>query len=179
MVKKIIDKEKKAFQTLQTREAAKTKQTITAKDLEISKLKQQVASLKKPPTLTSLKQNVNVKKIIDSEKDKFTKILVSKDAKIAQMQNDLKAVATKPIGKAEFNKFISDSVLELQQSFNKSQQDQDSEIIIRDVEIEASVITEMQGNKPVHVVPSRKDMLELGSNNFQKLKYMLSVLPKE
>jgi hypothetical protein len=67
----------------------------------------------------------------------------------------------------------------LQKSFTQATLGSETDILIRDVEIEARVITEMKNNKPVFIIPSRVDMKELGSENFQKLKYSLSIVPKD
>lgn len=180
VVKAMLVKEKNKLAAEHKLSEARTQKSIALKAQEIAKLKKEMAELKRETTAaTKLKQNSVVKSLLATEKKKFSKILSDKDAKIAKISKDLQVLETKPIGKAKFNQFMAESVLELQQSFQSAKQDQESEIIIRDVEIEASVITEMKAGKPVHIVPSRKDMQTLDSSNFQRIKYLLSIIPKE
>lgn len=158
-------------------ENSKLKAVVKSQD----KLKKEIATLRSAGTESKLKNNPIVIKLVSTEKTKLTKVITAKDVRIGVLERDLLVLKTQPIQKAQFNQFISQSVLDLQASFSKAgnENKEDCEILIRDVEIEASVITELKGGKPVYVIPSRQDMKELGSNNFQKIKYFLSLVPKE
>lgn len=154
-------------------------------------LKQQIAELQKEKTQeTRLKANPKVKSLIKKEIDKKTKQhtlektklthdLKLKDNRINELIDKLKVTGTKPIDQKDFNNFLSNSIRDLQNSFEDTKGNSNTDIIIRDVDIEATVITEMRNKKPVLIIPSREDMKELGSQNLQKVKYSLSVIPKD
>jgi DNA-directed RNA polymerase subunit M/transcription elongation factor TFIIS len=167
------------------------KEASKAKSTETTVLQKNIRSLQ--ATLNSenkLKTLPSVKRLIEKEKskevkiyqlklDKLDKALILKDSKISELTNLINLTRTKPVNNKEFNNFISHSVTELQKSFTQATLGSETDILIRDVEIEARVITEMKNNKPVFIIPSRVDMKELGSENFQKLKYSLSIVPKD
>ena len=158
---------------------------------ETKTLKLQVAELQKEAQQESrLKANPKVQQLIQKESDKKSKIvkaeniklnaeIVKNKGKINTLLEQIKANKTQPIQPKDFNQFLSSSIRDLQDSFQESTGNQTTDIIIRDVDIEATVITEMKNNQPVLVIPSREDMKELGSQNFQKVKYSLSVIPKD
>ena len=158
---------------------------------ETSPLKKQIAELQTDKSQeTRLKANPKVKSLIQKEveknsktfqleKAKFHKDLLANQNKIKELSEKLKATGTQPIQQKDFNNFLSNSIRDLQHSFDDAKGDSTTDIVIRDVDIEATVITEMKNNQPVLVIPSREDMKELGSQNFQKVKYSLSVIPKD
>ncbi len=158
---------------------------------ETKTLKLQVAELQKEAQQESrLKANPKVQQLIQKESDKKSKMakaeniklnaeIAKNKGKINTLLEQIKANKTQPIQPKDFNQFLSSSIRDLQDSFQESTGNQTTDIIIRDVDIEATVITEMKNNQPVLVIPSREDMKELGSQNFQKVKYSLSVIPKD
>ncbi len=167
------------------------RETSKAKSSEATLMQKEIRSLQ--ATLNSenkLKSLPQVKRLIEKEKskeakafqnkfEKLDKTLMLKEAKINELTNLININRTKPVDNKEFNSFISNSITELQKSFTQATSDAETEILIRDVEIEARVMTEMKNNKPVFIIPSRIDMKELGGENFQKLKYSLSIVPKD
>ncbi|VAW48847.1 hypothetical protein MNBD_GAMMA04-708 [hydrothermal vent metagenome] len=167
------------------------KEVTKAKSSETTLMQKEIRSLQ--ATLNSeskLKSLPPVKRLIEKEKSKEVKTfqnkiakldqaLILKDSKINDLTNLININRTKPVDNKEFNRFISNSITELQKSFTQATSDAETDILIRDVEIEARVMTEMKNNKPVFIIPSRIDMKELGGENFQKLKYSLSVVPKD
>ncbi|MCF6299435.1 MAG: hypothetical protein L3J01_06110, partial [Thiomicrorhabdus sp.] len=167
------------------------KEASKAKLPEITRLHKEVNSLQAVlKSETKLRSLPQVKNLIEKEKskdvktyqlklDKLDKALILKDSKIRELTNLVNLTRTKPVNNKEFNNFISHSVTELQKSFTQATAGSETDILIRDIEIEARVITEMKNNKPVFIIPSRVDMKELGSENFQKLKYSLSIVPKD
>lgn len=158
---------------------------------ETKTLKLQVAELQKEAQQESrLKANPKVQQLIQKESEKKSKMakaeniklnaeIAKNKGKINTLLEQIKANKTQPIQPKDFNQFLSSSIRDLQDSFQESTGNQTTDIIIRDVDIEATVITEMKNNQPVLVIPSREDMKELGSQNFQKVKYSLSVIPKD
>ena len=173
-VKKLIEKE-----------VSKAKSTeATAFQKEIRSLQATLNSESKLKTLPQVKRLIEKEKskelkTFQSRIDKLDKALILKDSKINDLTNLINITRTKPVDNKEFNNFISHSITELQKSFTEATSKAETDILIRDVEIEARVITEMKNNKPVFIIPSRVDMKELGSENFQKLKYSLSIVPKD
>lgn len=186
----------KKVKTLEARQTNKTelKKNTVVKNIiaeETSDLKKQIAQLQKETMQeTRLKANPKVQKLIKKEADKQSKqaqvensklnakILENND-KIKNLLDKIQANKTTPIQPKDFNQFLSSSIRDLQSSFEQNAGEQSTNIVIRDVDIEATVITEMKDNQPVLVIPSREDMKELGSQNFQKVKYSLSVIPKD
>jgi len=158
--------------------------SISELEAQIKKLESNLSSetkLKSLPQVKSLieKEKSKEKKMYQTKLAKLDKTLILKDAKISELTNLVNLTRTKPVDNKEFNNFISQSITELQKSFTQATSGAETDILIRDVEIEARVITEMKNNKPVFIIPSRVDMKELGSENFQKLKYSLSIVPKD
>ena len=170
------------------------KKVIQTAANDIAKLEAEVQALKEFKngfsTDAKLKAQPKVKLLIEKElirerrttvtkTEAFKRELKLKDTKLREYEAIINATKTKAVKNKDFNSFISNSVQELQASFDQSTSNSEIDILIRDVEIEASVMVETQNNKPVFIIPSRIDMKELGSENFQKLKYSLSIVPKD
>ncbi|GKT11788.1 MAG: hypothetical protein ISEC1_P0758 [Thiomicrorhabdus sp.] len=167
------------------------KKLIQTAAKNIDELEAKVAQLEQSfNNKIKLKQNPFVKDLLEKEKLKekaaskiqirrINNTLLLKEKKIADLTAIINVTKTKAVNKQDFNKFIGNSVAELQTSFDQASSGSEIDILIRDVEIEASVITESQNNRPVFIIPSRVDMKELGSENFQKIKYSLSIVPKD
>lgn len=158
--------------------------SISELEAQVKQLESNLSSetkLKSLPQVKSLieKEKSKEKKVYQTKLAKLDKTLILKDARISELTNLVNLTRTKPVNNKEFNNFISHSITELQTSFTQATSGSEMDILIRDVEIEARVITEMKNNKPVFIIPSRVDMKELGSENFQKLKYSLSIVPKD
>ncbi len=158
--------------------------SISELEAQVKKLESNLSSetkLKSLPQVKILieKEKSKEKKVYQTKLAKLDKTLILKDARISELTNLVNLTRTKPVNNKEFNNFISHSITELQKSFTQATSGSETDILIRDVEIEARVITEMKNNKPVFIIPSRVDMKELGSENFQKLKYSLSIVPKD
>lgn len=186
----------KKVQVLEAQQKSKNqlKKNAVVKSLisdETKTLKLQIAELQKDKQQESrLKANPKVLQLIQKESDKKSKQakaeniklnaeIIKNKGQIKTLLEQVKANKTQPIQPKDFNQFLSSSIRDLQDSFQESTGNQNTDIIIRDVDIEATVITEMKNNQPVLVIPSREDMKELGSQNFQKVKYSLSVIPKD
>jgi len=193
---KEVESLNKKIEALEARQKnpAELKRNALVKKLiadETSVLKKQIAELQKETTQeTRLKANPKVQNVIQKEVEKnnkafqlekaqLNKALTANQIKITELLEKLKATGTQPIQQKDFNRFLSNSIRDLQASFDDAKGDSKTDIIIRDVDIEATVITEMKNHQPVLVIPSREDMRELGSHNFQKVKYSLSVIPKD
>lgn len=167
------------------------KKLIQTAAKNIDELEAKVAQLEQSfNNKIKLKQNPFVKDLLEKEKlrekaaskiqiRRINNTLLLKEKKIADLTAIINVTKTKAVNKQDFNKFIGNSVAELQTSFDQASSGSEIDILIRDVEIEASVITESQNNRPVFIIPSRVDMKELGSENFQKIKYSLSIVPKD
>ncbi len=154
--------------------------TIKTLESQIKTLKAQLSSEAKLKTLPKVQKLIEKEtKSFQTKLERLNQTLKLKEAKITELTNIVNATRTKPINNKEFNKFISQSITELQNSFSQETAHLDTEILIRDVEIEARVMTEIKNNKPVFIIPSRVDMKNLGSENFQTLKYSLSIVPKD
>ncbi len=183
---KTLEKEQKNEHALRNNPVVKKMLQEEAKkhQLEMAELK------KETQQETRLKNNPKVQAIVNKEIGKLNTAHFKEKAKLQQdieiskkrildLENLLSANKTKPIQQKDFNQFLSNSIQDLQKSFKANSSEEDYEILIRDVDIEATVMTEMQQNKPVFIIPSRADIKELGGNNFQKLKYSLTIAPKD
>jgi len=189
----VLERKLRTIEANQKNKAVLEKNPVVKKMLadEIAPLKTQIQELQKDKQLeTRLKANPKVQNLIQKEVEKSNKKALEEKAKLdsnfkltqaqlKELQEKIKVNATKPIAQKDFNRFLSDSIRDLQSSFEDEVSNSNTDIIIRDIDIEATVITEMKNNKPVLVIPSREDMKTLGSNNFQKVKYSLSVIPKD
>ena len=93
--------------------------------------------------------------------------------------------AIEPVQKDEFNKFLASSILDLQSELSAT--DSDYEFIVRDLEIETSVLVETREvgtgrnkeKKPVFILPTTKQLNDIDPDMMNKLKFSLSVVPKE
>ena len=161
--------------------AAQNIAELEAKVKELTLNLNSETKLKRQPKVVTLieKEKLKERKANQTKIATLNRALAAKDQKLTELTNLLNVNKTKAVNKQDFNNFISSSIKELQTSFDQSTSDSEVDVLIRDVEIEAQVITEMHNNKPVFIIPSRVDMKELGSENFQKLKYFLSVVPKD
>lgn len=149
----------------------KKNKTLTANN---KKLQDRLASE------TKLKTNPVVKKIISKETDPLNRNIQKLMLERESLRTKLKALGTvKRLPKKSFNKFIADSVRDLQKSLQTSDAESEGEFIIRDVEIEATVLTEEVNGQPEFSLPTREDLKELSGERLQKLKYSLVHVPRD
>jgi hypothetical protein len=178
--KKMNIEERKEFEILRKDHTIQKNSTISLKSSNL-KLKDELASLKKLITSSSLKTNPIVKKLIDDKvkiKDnqisQLEKTLLLKDQEILKYNNQLKI---KPLAQDDFNNFIATSVKSLQRDLT-SDKNSDYDYLIRDVQIEALVSTENRNGKMSFIIPTSSQLNEIDGSKLQRLKYSLIVAPK-
>ncbi len=129
---------------------------------------------------TKLKSLPAVKQLLEKETTPLQKNIEKLLREREQLIKKLELLGkVKRLPKQNFNKFIADSVRELQTSLRTSDPQAEDEFIIRDVEIEATVLTEEVNGTPTFSLPTREDLKELSGERMQKLKYSLIVVPRD
>lgn len=132
-------------------------------------------------TKSLLKQNPLVQEIITQEKSSLQKELAKKTSdldllgkRFEELQN---AQRIKPLQKSEFNRFLSSSIQELQNELSAGEGEY--EFVVRELEVEANVMVESRANIPVYVLPTTEQLKDVDPRLMSRLKYALSVIPKE
>ena len=144
-------------------------------------------------TKTLLRQNPFVNELIASEKAKFSSDIGKKNIEIKRLQDDLLKLKAdyahldkiEPVQKDEFNRFLSSSIMDLQSELSST--DSDYEFIVRDLEVETNLLVEsrevMVGRrkerKLVYILPTTKQLNDIDPGMMNRLKFSLSVVPKE
>ncbi|MHC3993232.1 hypothetical protein ACXWTF_00225 [Thiomicrolovo sp. ZZH C-3] len=189
--KKLTEENKKLAKDLETHKAATTRLSQTEKSLQSkvqtlqtqnsalsAELKQ---SLKENTTKTLLRKNPLVQEMINLEKGRLETEISKKNDEISALNVKLdallKVTKIKPLQKGEFNRFLSTSIQELQTELAAGSGEY--EFVVRDLEIEANVMVELRGNQPVYVLPTTEQLNEVDPRMMNRLKYALSVVPKE
>lgn len=132
-----------------------------------------------------LQENPIVQDLIKEENEKIQKelnkqIVINRELKqsMLNLKEKYRVLETiKPLEKTDFNKFLYSSITDLQEELSNN--DDEYEFIVRDVEIEANVLTEIRNNKPVYILPTTKQITTTKPEMMTRLKYFLSIAPKD
>lgn len=82
-----------------------------------------------------------------------------------------------PLLKQEFNSFLKESITELQNDL--SDESGNYMFVVREVEVQAVLNTELRGGKMVYLLPTSDQLKEIDGNKLQRLTYKLSLISKE
>lgn len=162
---------KSSVDTLKT-ENKTVKSRLTSKERELA-------------SKTGLKRNPHVIELLKEGKAKFTVEIEKKNTLIKNLQRDLLTLKgryahldkIKPVEKAEFNRFLSNSIIDLQSELSSA--NGEYEFIVRDLEVEVNLLVESRATKLVYILPTTTQLNEIEQDKMHKLKFSLSVAPKE
>lgn len=183
--------------TLRKIEAENKKLVTQNRTLENEK-KELSSKLKESEKIISnkntLKRHTLVRELLEEERTKSVKQIDKYKLDLANLRKEMLTLKDRyahldtiqSLRKDEFNRFLSSSIIDLQSELSST--DDAYEFIVRDVEVEANLLVEQrklkneQGKleqKMVYVLPTSQQLNDIDPKMFNRLKFSMSVVPKE
>jgi hypothetical protein len=125
-----------------------------------------------------------VKKMVQENQKKFDSQMKQYQLDTDNMRKEIDLLKEKlslekstPLLKQEFNTFLKESITELQNDLADTEGN--FTFIVREVEVEAALSTELRSGKMVYLLPTSDQLKEIDGTKLQRLTYKLSLIPKE
>lgn len=186
----IVD-EKSEITRLTTENSKLSEQNVTiqkqVQTLNDSNLKLQTENSRLTQLLsddTQLLEQPAVKKILQTTQKQFDTQMKQYQIDADKMRREIDLLKEKlslqdatPLLKQEFNSFLKESITELQKDL--SDESGDYMFVVREVEVQAVLNTELRGGKMVYLLPTSDQLKDIDGNKLQRLTYKLSLISKE
>lgn len=142
---------------------------------------------------TVLKNNPIVLDILRDEKNKSKLEINKKNLQIEELNKNIIELKTKyeyidqikPIQKDDFNRFLSSSIIDLQNELSST--DDEYEFFVKDLEVQTNLLVELREtgrgvNKKsnlVYILPTTTQLKDIEQDKMHRLKFSLTVVPKD